>query len=241
MNVQSFSGREIERAHPALTRAHTIVATPDRTLSDRLLDGGRRPAELLAFLGVDSGMRVAELVADRGYTAELLARAVAPHGIVYAQNPRCILDRVDAAWSHRLLRPAMKPVSRVDRELDAPLPHLAKGLDLVVMNRAYHDTVWFGVDRDAMNRAVLAALKNGGTYVVIDHSARAGRGLSDARTLHRVDEDLVQSEIERAGFRMMKKGAFLRNVQDARDWSAAPGAAAERRGASDRFALVFVK
>ena len=38
----------------------------------------------------------------------------------------------------------------------------------------YHDTVWMGVDRDKMNKAVFDALKHGGQYVVVDHSALEG-------------------------------------------------------------------
>src|SRR5690349_21509998 len=63
-----------------------IVAAPGRLAEDRALDATRRPAELLAFLQVRPGMRVAELGAMTGYTSELLARAVGPTGTVFAQN-----------------------------------------------------------------------------------------------------------------------------------------------------------
>ncbi len=36
-------------------------------------------------------MKVAELVAGAGYTAELLSHAVAPDGTVYGENPKVIL------------------------------------------------------------------------------------------------------------------------------------------------------
>lgn len=221
--------------------AAAVVAAPDRTPEDRALDAGRHPAALLAFLALRPGMKVAELGAGGGYTTELLARAVGPSGVVYGQNSKGLLGFVGDAWAKRLARPACASVVRVDREFDDPLPPEAAGLDVVVMNALYHDTVWLGVDRAAMNRAVRAALRPGGLFVVVDSSARPGTGTADAKTLHRIDEALVRQEVEAAGFRVAAEAAFLRNPDDARDWNASPREAGERRGTSDRFVLAFVR
>jgi predicted methyltransferase len=238
---QAASPAIAETATVPSPEALAVVDAADRTDADRKLDGGRHPAQLLTFLGVRPGMRIAELVAGAGYTAELLARAVAPSGTVFAENPKFILDRAEAGWSERLAKPASRNVVRVDRELETPLPPDANNLDLVLVNLVYHDTVWLGVDRDKMNRAVFAALKKDGTYAVVDHSARPGSGFADVQTLHRVDEVAVRSEVERAGFVLRSAGQFLRNPSDHRDWNDSPIAAAERRGTSDRFALLFAK
>jgi len=219
-----------------------IVEASDRSPEDRALDAGRHPAELLAFLGVRPGMRVAEISAGGGYTTELLARAVAPAGIVYGQNAKLILEKfAEKPWSMRLEKPIMKSVVRVDRELDDPLPPDVKDLDLVIDNLFYHDTVWLKANRDQMNRAILAALRPGGAYVVIDHSGRSGTGTTEAETLHRIDEQVVIAEIQNAGFKLAVESGFLRNPADSRDWSASPRVAGEKRGTSDRFALKFVK
>lgn len=188
-------------------------------------------------------MRVAELVAGAGYTAELPARAVAPSGVVYAENPKVILEGSEMAWAARLSRAAAKDIVRVDREADDPFPPEATrlDLDLALVNLVYHDLVWLGVDRDKMNRAVFAALKPGGRYAVIDHSARPGTGVADAKRLHRIDEAFVKREIELAGFRLLNEDSFLRNPSDTRDWNDSPQFACLRRGTSDRFALLFVK
>jgi predicted methyltransferase len=223
-------------------RYQALIAAPDRSEADRQLDAGRRPAELLAFFGVQPGMRVAELGAGGGYTAELLARAVGPTGVVYAQNPPFLLQRfAEKPWSARLEKPVMTNVVRLDREFDDPLPPEARDLDLVLIVLLYHDTVWLEVDRERMNRAVFEALRPGGVYGVVDHSSRAGAGVAEVRTLHRIEEAVVRSEVERAGFRLAAEADFLRNPADARDWNDAPSAAAERRGSSDRFVLKFVK
>lgn len=113
-------------AVPDAVRA--IVAAPDRSEADRALDAGRHPAEMLAVFAVAPGMKVAELGAGGGYTAELLARAVGPTGVVFAQNSKFILERFAAKpWAERLAKPVMKRVVRVDREFDDPLPPEARG------------------------------------------------------------------------------------------------------------------
>jgi predicted methyltransferase len=227
---------------PPAVAPQAIVAAPDRTEADRKLDAGRKPVEFLRFLAVTPGMKVAELFAGGGYTTELLARAVGPSGVVYGQNTPFVLQRfAEKPWSERLKRPVNARVVRVDRELDDPLPPEARDLDLVVSNIIYHDTVWQGVDRAKMNAAIHAALKPGGRYVICDSSAKEGSGAAAAKTLHRIDEALVRSEVTAAGFQLVATADFLRNPQDTRDWNSSPMAAGERRGTSDRFCLAFRK
>ena len=72
-------------AIPPAVRA--AVDAVDRSTADRALDGGRHPAEMLAFFGIGPGMRVAELGAGGGYTSELLARTVGPSGVVFSSTP----------------------------------------------------------------------------------------------------------------------------------------------------------
>jgi predicted methyltransferase len=218
-----------------------IVAAAGRGPPAPDLDSGRHPGELLAFLAIAPGMRVAELGAGTGYTTELLARGVGAKGKVWAQNNAGFLKFVDKPWKERLTKPSMKNVVRVDREFESPLPPDAKNLDAVVSVLIYHDTVWLGVDRDNMNKAVFAALKPGGEYVIVDHSAEEGHGTLDTQNLHRIEEVAVTREVERVGFHRAGDAAFLRNPDDARDWNDAPNAAAERRGKSDRFVIKFVR
>ncbi len=224
--------------------ATTIVGAPDRTDADRQLDAGRHPGELLTFLALAPGMHAAEIVAGTGYTTELLARAVGPNGKIWAENPAGFLKFVGEPYKERLARPALKNVVRADRPIDSPFPPDAKNLDAVVSVLVYHDTVWLGVDRDKMNKAAFNALKKGGEYVIVDHSAAPGHGTDDVKTLHRIDEDAVIREVVRAGFQPATPGAaanFLRNPDDGRDWNDSPNAAADRRGTSDRFVLKFVR
>ena len=231
-------------AAPATVSAPVAIdlAAADRTPADRALDAGRHPLEMLAFFRVAPGQRIADLFAGGGYTTELLARAVGTAGTVYSQNNAFVLDRfARAPWTERLARPVNARVVRVEREFDAPLPPDVRDLDAVIFVLAYHDTVWQRTDRAAMNRAIFAALRPGGVYGIIDHSAAAGRGLDDVQTLHRIEQSALVAEVTAAGFRLDGEAAFMRNPADARDWNDSPMAAAERRGTSDRFALRFVK
>ncbi len=226
-------------AADAVTQA---VAAPDRSDADRALDKGRFPAETLAFFEIRPGMRVAELGAGGGYTAELLARVVGPTGRVYGQNPKLLLERfAEKPWSERLAKPVNAQVVRVDREFDDPLPPAATELDAVLIVLFYHDTVWLETDRARMNANVFKALKKGGIYGVIDHSAKPGTGVADVRTLHRIEESVVREEIEQAGFVLEAAADFMRSPADPRDWNASPTAAGEKRGTADRFVLRFRK
>ena len=217
---------------PAAPDFQALLASPDRSDADRKNDMRRNPAQLLAFYGVRTGMKTADLGAIAGYNAELLARAVGPSGKVYAQNIKNYATRMD----ERMKKPVMQNVVPVVREFEDPLPSEARGLDLVVFNFFYHDTVYLGTDRAKMNRAVFDALKPGGIYVVADHSGRPGTGTSEAKSLHRIEESVVRREIEAAGFRLMAEADFLRNPQDPRDVQVQKSTVP-----NDEFVLKFVK
>src|SRR6266481_3403908 len=230
---------------PAARSASTaaVFDTADRTEADRKLDAGRKPAEMLQFLGVSPGMKVEDLGAGAGYTTELLARTVGPSGAVYMQNDPRWMSFLKDGLAERFTHPAMKAVVRSEIPFDDPVPAGAKDLDVVVMNVIYHDIANMPVDRVRMNKIIFNALRPGGTYVVIDSSAKPGSGLAATQSLHRIDEAVVKEEAEKAGFKLAEEGRFLRNPDDARDWNASPGAATKlgKRGSSDRFALKFVR
>lgn len=239
----STAPARVDTAAPtdAASHARAVVAEADRTEADRALDEGRKPAELLTFAGIKPGQRALDLCAGGGYTAELLARAVGPSGAVYGQNPKFVLGFAEKAWAERLATPAMKNAVRVDAELDAAWPPELVNLDVVTLVLFYHDTVWLGTDRAKLNQNVLAALKSGGRYVIVDHAAKAGDGVSAVKTLHRIEESVLTEEVRRAGFVLEAEGSFLREPSDTKDWSASPREAGERRGKSDRFVLRFKK
>jgi predicted methyltransferase len=194
-----------------------IVAAPDRSDADRQTDQRREPAKTLAFTGVKEGMKVLDMEANAGYSTELLARAVGPTGKVYAQDPAKTAERVKDKFDSRAKSPAMQNVVRVVREYEDPIPPDVSNLDLITFFYAYHDVTYQPVDRAKMNAKMFAALKPGGFLVIADHSAKAGDGVSVAKTLHRIDEATLRQEIEAAGFKFVAEGDFLHHPEDPRD------------------------
>lgn len=194
-----------------------IVAAPDRSDADRKLDTNRAPAQWLAFIGAKPGMTILDIFAVYGWKAELLARAIAPGGKVYAQNSEAAFARVKDRLDARLKTPAAANIVSVVRPFEDPAPPDLHHFDIVTFFYAYHDITYLGVNRAKMIKAFYDALKPGGELVVGDYSAKPGAGTSDVRTLHRSDEALVRSEIEAMGFKLIDRGDFLHVPKDARD------------------------
>jgi predicted methyltransferase len=195
-----------------------IVASPDRSDADRQTDKRREPVKMLGFTGVKSGMKVLDMEAGAGYSTELLARAVGPGGVVYAQDSAAVIERfVKDKFDIRAQSAAMKNVVHVIRDFDDPIPPDVKALALITFFFAYHDVTYMPVDRAEMNRKMFAALKPGGFLIIADHSARPGEGITVAKTLHRIEESVLRGEIEAAGFKLVDEGNFLRHPEDPRD------------------------
>jgi predicted methyltransferase len=172
-----------------------IVASPDRSDADRQTDKRREPRKMLPFTGVKAGMKVLDMEAGAGYSTELLARAVGPTGVVYAQDSAAVIERfVKDKFDIRAQSPAMKNVVHVIRDFDDPIPPDVSGLDLITFFFAYHDVTYMPVDRAEMNRKMFAALKPGGLLIIADHSARPGDGIAVAKTLHRIEESVLRGE-----------------------------------------------
>src|SRR6516164_11384506 len=153
-----------------------VVAAADRTDADRQTDQRRDPLKLLAFAAPRPGMKVLDMGAGGGYSTELMARAVAPGGVVYGQHPADLPERAKARFEARLQTPAGKNIVSLVRPFDDPLPADLRDLDLITFLFFYHDTTYMNVDRAEMDRKLYAALKPGGMLVIADHSARPGDG-----------------------------------------------------------------
>jgi predicted methyltransferase len=169
--------------------------------------------EVIAFIGLKKGDKVADIIGGR-LTASL-AETVGPTGKVYAVetaeivkgHPQ-ILDRMKA------LAAASPQVVVSDDPVATPLP---SGLDVVFIRQNYHDLYdkFMGpADVPAFNKAVFAALKKGGVYVILDHVAAAGSGIDATETLHRIDPARVKSDVLAAGFKLDAESSILANSSD---------------------------
>ena len=151
-------------------RYDKAIASPIRTDQDRGADATRRPAGFLPLTQVKPGMQVLDVSAAGGYTTQLLALAVGPTGIVYAQN-----SQARPALAQRLADHPQPNLIPVLRPFEDPVPEQAPPLDLITIIQNYHDICNAPVDRKKMNARLFAALKPGGHLVVVDHSARTAR------------------------------------------------------------------
>ena len=141
------------------------------------------------------------------------------------------------ALAERAKNASLANLFAVVRVFEEPVPsELCGQLDLVTLMFNYHDLGHMGVDRARMNAAVFACLKPGGAYVIADHAGRTGTGISEAGTLHRIEEAFLQKEVEAAGFKLDAKGDFLRNPNDPRDKNTP-----EPPQPKDEFVLKFVR
>ena len=207
----------------------SVLTNAERPQNERELDGARKPNEVLAFYGVKRGDKVVDIWAGRGYYTAILSQVVGSEGVVYTANPNSRAE-INDRWK----APSFANV----RITDGPLEKLAipqdGSLDFVLIHLNYHD---LAPDvRIAMNKRVLTALKRGGVYAVVDHFAKDGTGNDAAKTLHRIDKQLVIKEVTGSGFTLGKEGTMLRKPEDPRDFNVN-----KERNKDDRFVLAFVK
>ena len=232
--VSSLTGcatKPTEDPRVTAERYQKVIASPVWTDQDRRMDTARKPAEFLPFTQVQPGMQVLDVAAGGGYTSQLLALAVGPTGKLWAQR-----EQPGPALTKRLTEAPQDNFVVVYHPFENPVPPEAPKLDLITLVLNYHDITYLPVDRAKMNDRLFAALKPGGRFVVIDHSALPGTGITAGKTLHRIDEAVVVAEIGSAGFVLEAEGSFLRNPADPRDvTSNSPPVP------TDKFVLRFVK
>ena len=228
ISLPAFSQVSVEEA----------LAAESRSDEDRARDPGRMPAQVLEFFDIGAGSRVADLLSGGGYYTRILAPVVGPDGAVYAGN-NPFFDRFGAeALTALLSEPGFEDVMRIDAPVDEiPLPDDAS-LDAVMIVLAYHDLWLTDEDRGELNRRVLAALRPGGVYGIIDHHAAEGAGTSVIESLHRIEESVIVDEITGAGFLLAATGDFLSNTEDDRSLIVFNP---DIRGRTDRFVLRFEK
>ena len=200
---------------PYITAA---VNDPSRPDADKKVDADRKPGEMVAFAGIKPGDKVADLLPGGGYFTRVFAKAVGDKGKVYAVVPDSLIAmRATAADGIKAIaaEPGYGNVMVVNGSLATFKP--AEPLDVVWTSRNYHDmhNKMFGpVDMAAYNKAVFAALKPGGVYIVLDHAAAAGSGFEATESLHRVDAEAVKKEVLAAGFKLDGESNALKAPSD---------------------------
>ena len=220
-----------------ITAAITDASRPS---TDTVRDINRKPAEVLQFAGLKTGDKIADYAAGAGYFTRLFAAVVGPNGHVYASVPSALFKYLNIVKGIAEIETYAFTHANVTVSLAAALDaaKYPEKLDVFWISQNYHDLHdrFMGpVDMGAFNRAVFAALKPGGTYLVLDHVAGGGgaarrppnpprqlgppRGAGGGRadvtdTLHRIEPATVRREVESAGFKFVGESAILANAAD---------------------------
>jgi predicted methyltransferase len=216
VGLGSISVQAAEKIPPYITAA---VADPSRPAEDKERDANRKPAETLAFAGVKPALSVVELVPGKGYFTRIFSKVVGPKGKVFAvsppRRPTAPADAPDPSAATTAI--ASEPgYSNVVVQV-APLASLSvsEPADIVFTAQNYHDVHNVpNIDIAAFNKSVFDALKPGGVFIVLDHTAAAGSAVRDTSTLHRIDPATVKSEVTAAGFEFVGESKVLANPQD---------------------------
>ncbi|NCN84087.1 MAG: class I SAM-dependent methyltransferase [Sphingomonadales bacterium] len=217
-----------------------LTASPGRSDEDKARDASRKPAEVLAYLGLKPGDTLLDLIASGGWYSVAAAIATGPEGKVYAQNPAAALQLRDGAYekeiTERLAANNLPQIEQLNSEIaDLGVPDDSIDVALTALN--FHD-VYNGFGAPAaigMLMAVKAKLKPGGVLGLIDH---VGDPDGDNKAAHRIDPALAVAAAEAAGFEVERNDALLAGTNDDHTKNVFDPAT---RGKTDRFLLKLVK
>jgi predicted methyltransferase len=216
------------------------LADPARPATDRERDAARRPQRLLTFAQVSPGEKVGDYIMGGGYWTRILSNLVGRAGKVYAFQPNEFIGfrpayaaEQDAAVAGRANVVALRgPIAA---------PPFPEPLDTVITVQNLHDLYIGAMPPGTAAKAIAAlyaALKPGGTLVVVDHSAPAGSGTTLSNALHRIDRQAAIDAITAAGFKLEAEDDLYAQAADPRTANVFDPAI---RGRTDQFALRFRK
>ena len=206
------------RHHTPIEQALQNSARPE---ADKARDEARKPAQVLAFFGVEPGMRVMEVGGGGGYYSEILNYLVGTDGKVIAQN--------SPGFAETFLKDALAVrykdgrLSNAEQLLaNAPDWELEEGsLDAAFIFLIYHH---MHVDTEegevmpsrtkVMLAKIYAALKPGGVLGVIEHRATEGSTRAESATWHRITEAVAKADMAAAGFVFDGDSDMFTNADD---------------------------
>ncbi len=207
-----------------------------RPAADVARDADRKPEAMLAFAHIVPGAKVVDFIPGKGYFTRIFAVAVKPGGSVVADNPAAASEHDPAgAAALAALNATYGDITVVSTLTDPAV----QGADVIWTAQNYHDMHNGPAEMlPAVNKAIFAALKPGGYYVVIDHAAAAGAPGDVTSTLHRIDPAVVKAEVTAAGFVFDGESKALANPADDHSKKVFDPSI---RGHTDQFAYRFKK
>ncbi len=222
-------------------KVEAALADESRPAEDRARDRNRRPLDTLKFFGLKDNMRVLELLPGGGWYTRVLAPVLADNGKLY------VALGTNSVSKNVLTLPGFEQVEVLTTSENLHRPegsrHYAmddfefgvSDLDMVVTFRNLHN---FDVAaREKMNRQVFAALKSGGLYGVIDHTARHMEPANNENR-RRIDPVLVIKELLELGFEFVDYTDLHYRADDELVFEVGRRSVT---GNTDRFTLLFRK
>lgn len=220
------------------------VASVERPDADRARDSGRKPAEVLEFLGIAQGMTVLDMFSGGGYYTEILSNVVGGDGHVIAHSNKAYLNFVGEEFEKRYLDDRLANAKVLMAE-NNELSLKPGSIDAVMLVLSFHDLFyadaengWPEIDVEKFLAELHSGLQADGIVGIIDHYAAAGSPSETGGTTHRIDAAIVIESMAAAGFVLDGQSDILRNAEDDYEKSVFDP---EIRGKTDRFIMRFVK
>lgn len=228
-----------------------VMDSSARMPADLQRDMRSKPQMVIPLLNLEAGDRVIDIFGSGGYYSDLLARVVGEEGTAILHNNQGfeqwginILQDRYANGMPRNVQVHTRSGINLDLEndsIDAALIVMALH-DLYVIPKRYNGEEYVPVGPPAnvayFYEQLLAALKPGGRFVVVDHAGEPGMPHEQVTDLHRIGEDYLRDDIVAHGFRFLSSEPPLRNPDDDR---ARIVFDEDLQGRTDRFVLVFEK
>jgi predicted methyltransferase len=179
------------------------------TLTAEHRDARQKPKELMAALGIQKGMRVADIGTGPGYLVPHLCQAVTGSGAVYAED---IFPDFLAKAKERAEKNGCGHATFVLGDEKSP-KLAANTIDLALILDAYHHFDY----PESMLAGIRAALRAGGRLAIVDYYKRRGamsNANPDFAISHvRLDDAGVVKEVEANGFKLISNAPFLPGSQ----------------------------
>lgn len=196
----------------------TIISKLDRPEAEVARDAGRKPADVIEYLGVKPGMTIWDQASSSGYYSVLFAAVVGQDGKVYAQNSARGWER-----SKETLEPRYKAIPNIE-------PYVGKiteftgpdgSIDILFTGLIYHHMHYSENSGESAPDAskefykkAMAMLKPGGTYVIIEHQAPDGTPRAESAAWHRASLQNAIDDLTAAGFEYAGNSDVLANPND---------------------------
>lgn len=203
------------------TPIEQAIQNPARPEADMARDEARKPAQVLAFYGIEPGMKVLEVGAGSGYYAEILNYTVGTGGKVLAQNSpgfaeRVLKDKLAVRYQDGRLENAEQLLA------NAPDWQIEDGaLDAAFIFLIYHHMHLDDDESEAMPERtkvtlskIYAALKPGGVLGIIEHRAAAGTTRLESARWHRITDAVARADMAAAGFVFDGESEMFSNADD---------------------------